>query len=98
MNIKDSPTMTQSSASARLFGMKIVVSEVLPEFTPRMQLTAKCEAVLTPAFAAETNVWMAEFFGKQRTILISQLGPFGKTIFTHANTARMLINQTKEPT
>lgn len=52
-----------------LNGYRVFVSNVLTQ-VPRMQLSADCP--VTPAYRAETNEWMRQFFGVKEIAFINE--------------------------
>lgn len=52
-------------------GMEIILNPLLDDL-PRMQLSPKARAVVTPEFAAEMDAWMREFFGTGDQVITTQ--------------------------
>jgi hypothetical protein len=62
-----------------LFGIKLAVSPLIPERSPKIQLDHN--VVVTDRFRAEMNAWLLEFFGETKPFYMLA----GDTIVTHPN-------------
>lgn len=71
-----------------LFGMKVVASPHIPEFSPNFKLADG--DYIGDAFRERMQAWCNEFFGVHRTIYVFQ-DPFGRgqTVATHPGTVAL---------
>lgn len=56
-----------------LYGVPIVIGDASMDSAPRMTLSERVP--VTPAFRAEMNAWMLEFFGKTEAIVLTSKFP-----------------------
>jgi hypothetical protein len=72
------------NSNLNLNGYDVIVTPDLP----KMQLSEDCP--VTPAFRAEINQWMIEFFGITNIVPDGQVIPNGHSIYVNPRTRAML--------
>jgi len=73
-----------------LMGMKLVIHPLIPEFKPRMVVSASCP--MTDKGREAMNAWLLDFFGKEPCVIFVK----GIGMCVHPNTRRRIEGMMQE--